>query len=180
VGPLFFEMADLLLKKADSAKGDAALQALLKDAVNTTELLKSAELEDYFQDDCINLRRSKTKEVENISPSAAVIYIIPLADRTEMILSTRSGFKRVTAKPVAAELTQTVREFRLNLEKRTTKEYLEQSWKLYDWLIRPIEGILQVNAIDTLVFVPDGALRTVPMAALHDGKKFLIENMPSQ
>jgi CHAT domain-containing protein len=28
---------------------------------------------------------------------------------------------------------------------------------------------------DTMVFVPDGALRTIPMAALHDGEKFLIE-----
>jgi len=28
--------------------------------------------------------------------------------------------------------------------------------------------------IDTLVFVPDGALRTIPMGALHDGKQFLV------
>src|SRR4029434_2287244 len=28
--------------------------------------------------------------------------------------------------------------------------------------------------IDTLVFVPDGPLLTIPMAALHDGKEFLI------
>ena len=28
--------------------------------------------------------------------------------------------------------------------------------------------------VDTLVFVPDGALRTIPMAALHDGKQFLV------
>ena len=29
--------------------------------------------------------------------------------------------------------------------------------------------------IDTLVIVPDAALRTIPLAALHDGKQFLIE-----
>jgi CHAT domain-containing protein len=28
--------------------------------------------------------------------------------------------------------------------------------------------------VDNLVFVPDGPLRTIPMAALHDGKQFLI------
>jgi len=28
--------------------------------------------------------------------------------------------------------------------------------------------------IGTLVFVPDGALRTIPMTALHDGKQFLV------
>jgi CHAT domain-containing protein len=31
---------------------------------------------------------------------------------------------------------------------------------------------------DTLVFVPDGPLRTIPMAALHDGKQFLINRYP--
>jgi CHAT domain-containing protein len=34
---------------------------------------------------------------------------------------------------------------------------------------------LQAVHIDTLVFVPDGPLRTIPMAALHDGEQFLIQ-----
>ena len=33
----------------------------------------------------------------------------------------------------------------------------------------------ELAGADTIVFVPDGALRTVPLAALHDGKQFLIE-----
>jgi len=32
--------------------------------------------------------------------------------------------------------------------------------------------------LDTLVFVPDGPLRTIPMAALHDGNQFLINRYP--
>jgi CHAT domain-containing protein len=67
-----------------------------------------------------------------------------------------------------------VREFRRKLEKRTTREYLPHAQKLYDWLIRPLEADLASFTIDTLVFVPDGALRTIPMATLHDGKQFLI------
>jgi CHAT domain-containing protein len=46
---------------------------------------------------------------------------------------------------------------------------------LYDWLLRPLEADLTASRIDTLVFVPDGPLRTIPMAALHDGKQYLIE-----
>ena len=34
---------------------------------------------------------------------------------------------------------------------------------------------LSIHGINTLVFMPDGALRTVPFAALHDGRQFLIE-----
>src|SRR5262249_892552 len=63
---------------------------------------------------------------------------------------------------------------RLKLEKRTTREYLPHAQQLYNWLIRPIEPALASAHADTLVFVPDGPLRTIPMAALHDGQQFLI------
>jgi CHAT domain-containing protein len=67
-----------------------------------------------------------------------------------------------------------VRTFRQLLEKRTTREYLPYAQQLYTWLIRPIEAALAGAPVDTLVFVPDGPLRTIPMAALHDGEHFLI------
>ena len=78
----------------------------------------------------------------------------------------------------AERLTQEVRELRRLLEKVTTREYLPHAQQLYDWLIRPIEPVLASTTIDTLVFVPDGPLRTIPMAALHDGQQFLIVNTP--
>jgi CHAT domain-containing protein len=46
---------------------------------------------------------------------------------------------------------------------------------LYTWLIRPLEGVLTAGQISTLVMVPDGALRALPLAALHDGQQYLIE-----
>ena len=70
------------------------------------------------------------------------------------------------------ELTAVIRAFRRNLETRTTYEYLTEGRQLYDWLVRPMESVLAQHGIDTLVFVPDGALRTIPLAALHDGEKF--------
>jgi CHAT domain-containing protein len=42
-------------------------------------------------------------------------------------------------------------------------------------LIAPLEPDFASLNIDTLIFVPDGPLRTIPMAALHDGKRFLVE-----
>jgi CHAT domain-containing protein len=53
-------------------------------------------------------------------------------------------------------------------------DYLDSAQRLYDWIVRPIEKSLEDEAIDTLVFVADGELRAIPMAALHDGKQFLI------
>jgi CHAT domain-containing protein len=79
----------------------------------------------------------------------------------------------VDAETFAAE----VREFRNLLEKRTTRQFLRPARQLYDWLIRPIEPSLEGREIDTLVFVPEGLLRTVPFAALRDreSKQYLIE-----
>src|SRR5207237_6302341 len=110
-----------------------------------------------------------------ISATVAVVYIIPLPDRTELLVSLKSGIKRVKS-PVADEtLADVAHDFRANLEKRTTYEYLDQARQLYDWLIKPLEPLLAKSKIDTLVFIPDGAFRNIPMAARHDGEKYLIE-----
>ena len=174
-GAIYFQLADLLLQRADSAKNAADLDKLLLEARDSAELLKSAELEDYFQDQCVNLLKSRIQKVETISPTAAVVYIIPLPNRTEMLVSLPSGLRRVKSAATDAMLDSTAHQFRVNLEKRTTYEYLDQAKQLYDWLIKPLEPVLANSKIDTLVFIPDGALRNIPMAALHDGQKYLVE-----
>jgi len=174
VGPLFFQMADLLLQRAAHETDPAQVQASLREARDTVELLKSAELVDYFQDDCVNLLRSKTAGIERISPTAAIIYLIPLPNRTELLLGTSDGLQRFPIGVGEQELTAVIRTFRRKLETRTTYEYLTEGRKLYDWLVRPMESTLAQHGVDTLVFVPDGALRTIPLSALHDGRAFLI------
>jgi CHAT domain-containing protein len=175
-GAVYFELADLLLQRANDAKTDAELQTDLLAARDTAEDLKAAELEDYFQDDCANLLKSKITKIETVSATAAVVYIIPLADRTEILVNMPSGrIERVKSPATAAQLEETATAFRFNLEKRTTDEYLEQATQLYDWLVKPLAPLIDNSKIDTLVFVPDGALRTIPMAALSDGSHFLIE-----
>jgi CHAT domain-containing protein len=175
-GGLYFELADLLLRKADRASTEEEQQKYLTEARDTAELLKSAELEDYFQDQCVSLLKSRQARVESISPTAAVIYIIPLPDRTEILVTLGSGkIEHVQSAVTESELTAISNQFRNNLEKRSTDEYLEQADLLYADLIKPLEGLLQQHHIDTLVFIPDGALRTIPMGALRDGGKFLIQ-----
>ena len=171
-GPLYFEMADLLLQQADHSKDP---QPLLLEARDTMEQLKGVELEDYFQDDCVNIARSRTKSLEAIDGHTAILYLIPLGTRTEVLVGLASGLHHFTVDVGADALAAEIREFRHNLETRTTYGYLAEAQQLYSWIIRPIHGFLIENHVDTLVFVPDGALRTIPFASLHDGKKFLIE-----
>ncbi len=47
--------------------------------------------------------------------------------------------------------------------------------QIYGWFIGPFAPDLEQAKIKTLVFVQDGILRSVPMAALHDGQQFLIQ-----
>jgi CHAT domain-containing protein len=175
-GAIYFELADLLLQRADDAKSDADVQAILVEARGTVEELKTAELEDYFQDDCANILKAHVTSIEKISAGALVVYFIPLADRTEILVSTPSGrIERIKSPATADQLETTATTFRYNLENRGSYEFLDQATQLYDWLIRPLQPLIDKTKIDTLVFVPDGALRTIPMSALYDGEHFLVE-----
>lgn len=174
-GNLFFELSDLLLQRAAAVPDSPARQQLLIQAQDTVELYKAAELQDYFRDECVATARSRSTEVAQESKTTAIIYPIILRDRLELLVSLPGGLKQFIVAIPSAQLTKEIRSFRLALERRTSNAYLVLAQKFYDWMIRPMEADLTSDGITTLVFVPDGPLRTIPMAPLHDGKHFLIE-----
>jgi CHAT domain-containing protein len=174
VGPVYLELADLLLKYSDSLQGPEKIQSYLTEARETVELLKAAELQDYFQDECVTALQARIARLDRPAPHTAALYPILLPDRIELLLSLSSGIKRFTVPVGLDPLTKEVQSLRRMLEKRTTREYLPPAQRLYQWLIRPMEAELTTRQINTLIMVPEGALRTIPMAALHDGEEFLI------
>jgi CHAT domain-containing protein len=177
VGSLYFEAADQLLQKADGESDPQAVNKDLLKARDTIELFKSAEIADFFENECVSLLKEKLTNIDkDLAPHTGVVYAIPLADRTEILVNTSAGMKRYKIKATADEVAALAHQFRLALETRGNNDYLDPSQKLYDLLIRPMESDLHEQQIDTLVFVPDGALRTIPMAALYDGNDFLIKN----
>ena len=175
VGPVYFQLADLLLERSGTLSDPKQVTQHLVDARSAVEVLKGAELQDYFQDDCVTALRARTTGIDRLASNTVALYPIILENRLELLLSMPDGLRRFTSPVGSAELTREIRSFRLRLEKRTTHQYLPHAQKLYDWLIRPVAAELEKAGIDTLVIVPDGALRTVPLTALHDGKQFLVE-----
>jgi CHAT domain-containing protein len=169
-----FELVNLLLQRASKLQKGEDSEPYLIEARDTLEVLKVYELKEYFKDDCLDAARFKGKKMDEVSAKAVVIYPILFSDRLELLVSFKSRLKRFTIPVGSGALTAEIREFRRMLEKRTTGEFLPHAQKIYDWLIRPLERDLNEAKPDTLVFVPDGPLRTIPMAALHDGNKFLI------
>lgn len=175
VGPVFYELADLLLKRAVSSRDRSEEQMFLTQARDVSEQYKVAELQDYFKDECVRSARSRATGAQAIPKNAAVVYPIILPDRLELLVSIDGSWRRVASPVSVDELTSEVRAFRRTLQDRTTRQYLSHSQRLYQWLVLPLEKELSSAKIDTLVFVPDGPLRTIPLAALHDGQQFLIK-----
>ncbi|RMH32728.1 MAG: CHAT domain-containing protein [Nitrospirae bacterium] len=175
VGPLFFEFAELLLQRTEAVPSERERQALLRQARQTIEGFKAAELQDYFRDDCVEAVRSRIATLDTVSDATAVLYPIIFPDRIEMLASLGARIVRVTISIDQVQLIARTNQFRRFLEKRTTRQYLPHAQSLYDLLIRPLDHYFRAHGIDTLVIVPDGVLRTIPFGALHDGKQFLVE-----
>lgn len=178
---IYREYVDLLLRRAQGASAaqgtdwEARRRQDLARAQAALEQLKGDELRDYFQDDCVIRYQEKLASVEDVAPDALVVYPFVLEDRLELLVAQGGALSQVVVDVDRETLTRTVRRFRTLLEKRTTRQYLVPARQIYDWVIRPIEPILERGAPETLVFIPDSLFRMIPMAALHDGQQFLIE-----
>jgi CHAT domain-containing protein len=172
------ELVDLLLQRASRLQPGETIEPFLVEARDALEILKIYELREYFRDDCLDAARIVEKKLDVVSERAVIIYPVLLPDRVELLVSFAGKLKRYILPVGVEELGKEARELRKALMKRTTWEFLPHAQKLYDWLIRPLENDLKTVTVDTLVFVPDGPLRSIPMAALHDGSQFLISRYP--
>ncbi|QIK38324.1 CHAT domain-containing protein [Caldichromatium japonicum] len=170
LSPLYLGLADLLFQEAPGVAQETERQALLREGRETVEQLKLDELRDYFRDACILPLR---KEIETLAPRTAVLYPVILDDRLELLVSTGRRLDQATV-PVGREQVALTAEI-LALKLRYDQPAEAESRQLYDWLIAPIADLLQAQAIETLVFVPDGPLRAVPLAALRSPEGYLIE-----
>ncbi|MEH2398929.1 CHAT domain-containing protein [Nostoc sp.] len=166
VEPVYRELVALLLDNQPS-------QAALVQARELIEALQIAELDNFFQEACLD----KTQQIDQVDPTATVIYPIILPDRLAVILS-KAGQPLdyyVTSKS-QTEIEQTLGNFLVALNPVSdSKDRNRLSQQIYDWLIRPGQINQGFKDTKTLVFVLDGQLRNIPMAALYDGKQYLIE-----
>ncbi|MEO5676765.1 MAG: CHAT domain-containing protein [Usitatibacter sp.] len=173
-GSMFLEYADAMLK-VSARQPVAQRQRALRSVLEVVELSKAVEVSDYFRDPCI--APEGALRTDAVDSSSAVIYPIIFPDRTELLLSHREGIDQYTVAITREEMGSRVDRFRELLEKRTTRQYLRPARELHRLLIEPIEARLENLGVSVLIVVPDGALRTVPFAALHDGKRHLVEKM---
>jgi len=172
LAPIYVGLADLLLLEARHGTSEKA-QPLLREARDTVELAKQTELEDFLGDRCL-IQSARDAEPQRADPASAVLYPIILLDRLELLLDLRGHIKQISVDVSAENLESTAKAFAEEL-RFADGIYREPALQLYRWLIEPIDAVLREQGVHTLVMVPDGVLRLIPMAALYDGQKFLIE-----
>ncbi len=99
-------------------------------------------------------------------------------DKLELILVTAEGEPMRFVVPGASRkrVMETVQNFRRAVtDTRIPRPYLSSAQQLYRWLIAPLEEELQDRDINNLALIMDQGLRSLPVAALHDGKGFIVE-----
>lgn len=169
--PIYLGLADLLLAESGRQEAGAAEQSL-RQVRSVVELIKQSEMQDYLGERCSVLTPEAAGS--GVPAGVGVLYPIIFADRLEVLLETRQGLIRHTS-PVSAEaLRKTAAAFATRLRSEPDAR-LPQATQLYDWLLRPLEKHLP--GVHTLVIVPDGVIRLVPLAALHDGQRYLVEKL---
>ncbi|WP_375500246.1 CHAT domain-containing protein [uncultured Nostoc sp.] len=175
VEPVYRESVELLLK---SQEGKSPDEKILEKARERIEALQIAELNDFFQQACLQGQRvSLDQVVDKDNPTAAILYPIILPDELQVIVKIpKQPLQNYSNKISQADVEKLLVELRKNLVNPTATNAVQtQAHQVYDWLLKPIESQLQKSGVDTLVFVLDGALRNLPMAALYDGKQYLVE-----
>lgn len=122
---------------------------------------------------------SKTKEIVESQPATVLIYPLVLEDKVWLLLASPGGVVKTVEVPVnRRELGETVVKFRQLLQQpnSSVSEIQATGKKLYDWLIKPLETELKTSNVQNLIFSLDRVTRYIPMSALFDGQKYLIEN----
>ena len=114
--------------------------------------------------------------LKQIPQGNALIYPLILSDRLEIILFIPNSLPiHRTVAIKQSELEALITDFRVGLQDHSSQDYREASQKLYNLLIKPIESELINAKTTTILYAPDGILRYIPLAALHDGKQWLAQ-----
>jgi len=153
------------------------------------ERSRTAEFADYLglsattiERDLLLVQIQDTLRQIEVDPGrkAAMIYVTVTEEALELLLVSAhepprrysiAEAKREHLFPVVSRLF----DYITAVSFRNTNAYLNPSQQLYEWIFSPLAEDLERLEINTLLLSLDAGLRSVPMAALHDGDRFLIE-----
>ncbi|MBW4520338.1 MAG: CHAT domain-containing protein [Scytolyngbya sp. HA4215-MV1] len=199
VEPVYRQSVELLLTSTLNPSKET-----LEKARQRIDSLQLAELDNFFREACLNAQTVLLdKVVDQDNPTTAIIYPIILSNKLQVIVKIpQQDLRYYTAHLSSDENAPMGKQVNLipkikgqaseAIDEQNVEEVVQElrekiiqpseeirvkalSQQIYHWLIQPIAADLEKSGVKTLVFVPDGALRSVPMAVLYDGEQYLVE-----
>nr|MDQ3805821.1 CHAT domain-containing protein [Acidobacteriota bacterium] len=115
-----------------------------------------------------------TEELKQLGPGVAAVYTSVGEDKYRVIVFTRDVKAGREYAIKSADLYKKIFAFRQALDDpRSDPRPLAQ--ELYRILVGPVASILKGAQVETVMWSLSGPLRYIPVAALHDGEKYLVE-----
>lgn len=171
VEPVYRQLAKLLLTTDRQAP---TYSQNLARAQNVIESLRLAELDNYFQEACVDITPIDINQADS---NAAIVYTLVLEDRLSVILHLpNQPLQHFSTEVSAGEVSDIAKQLRQQLVIRSQRQYLPLAQQVYSWLVEPARSAIDRSGVETLVFVLDGPLQNIPVASLYNGHSFLIED----
>ena len=156
-----------------------------EEAVTLADSILENQYETFFGEDLTqetvtvaNIQTLLTKIEDRTGDRGSIIYALPWEDQLSIVVV--SGRQPPTALNIninRTDLINEVKQFIANIGDYKSDAYLKQAQSLYQNIVKPIEEHLKNNRTDTAIFALHGDIQGIPLAALHDGEKFLIEKL---
>lgn len=140
------------------------------------ELAREFESSRYVHEKLFHLRETQglMEDLRELGSGTVALYTVVSEKQYHAILVTPDVQIARTLSISAAELHKKIFDFRtiLQFPADDPRPYAQE---LYDILIAPVMNDLRGVNAETLMWSLDGVLRYVPLAALYDGERYLVE-----
>ncbi len=160
--------------EANASERDSSFAQFLHAPDITTgieQLRRTANGQNLNPDQLVSLQDN----LRRLEQPTVLLYPLILDDRLELVLITPNGAPIRRTVPVSrTELNEAIAQFRIAVTSRTGNPQ-PAAQRLYQWLVQPIEADLAQAQATTILYAADGALRYVPLSALHDGNQWLVQ-----
>ncbi len=164
-----------LLAKADTAEAEARVQGETADTKGTRSLAVQTRQQLQQQvpelSSLVSVTPVTVQEVQGKLPADEVLveYYAEGKELYAFVLS-KGGLQGI--KLNGEGLTADIQQFRQVLQDTRSTAHSELAGKLYNRLVRPLEGAMKTRNV---LIVAHGPLHYLPFNALHDGNSYLIE-----
>jgi filamentous hemagglutinin family protein len=162
--------------------GDRPDLALLEiDRLYTT--LTNAHLGRVIGNPTLTLPELQTKLTQlqhQVGLKPAILYTFSRPEQLDLVLVVPDAppIHRTVTDATRQRLLTEVNNLRIAITQpiaRNTENYRAPAEQLYRWIVGPVAADLARHDINTIAFAMDRGMRSLPVAALHNGQEFLIE-----